>query len=73
MDKLEFVLYGAAAFLAIRSLLSLMAGHRERYAKELAVLLAAELAAKPPESPAPQPATTKSDGGKAKRPVKKAG
>jgi hypothetical protein len=70
MEKLEIVLYGAAIYLAIKSLVSLMADHgrvtRRRLAQELA---AAQRAAAAAAQAAPAPVAT----AKPERPVKKAG
>jgi hypothetical protein len=41
VDKVEIILYGAASYLAIRSLVSLMADHRQEYKKKVAAELAA--------------------------------
>ena len=46
MDKLQFLIYGAAAYLGLKSLVSLMAGHKRGYERKIAAELAAELAAK---------------------------
>ncbi|HET6327234.1 MAG TPA: hypothetical protein VFG04_21310 [Planctomycetaceae bacterium] len=68
MEKLEIVLYGAAIYLAIKSLVSLMADHgravKQRLAGELAV--AQRAAAEAAAQAAPAPA-------KPERPLKKAG
>jgi hypothetical protein len=58
MEKLEIALYGAAIYLAIKSLVSLMADHgrtmKQRLAEELAAAKrAAEAAAAQPAEPAP--------------------
>jgi hypothetical protein len=68
MEKLEIVLYGAAIYLAIQSLVSLMADHgrtvKRRLTDELAAAqrAAAEAAAQAVSAPA-----------KPERPLKKAG
>jgi hypothetical protein len=68
MEKLEIVLYGAAIYLAIKSLVSLMADHgrtmKQRLADELAA--AQRAAAEAAAQAAPAPA-------KPVRPLKKAG
>jgi hypothetical protein len=59
MEKLEIVLYGAAIYLAIKSLVSLMADHgrvmKQRVNDELAAArrVAAEAAAPPPVAAKP--------------------
>ena len=67
MDKVEVILYGAASFLAIRSLVSLMADHRQEYKKKVA----AELAAAQRE--AAHRESTAASGTKPTNPGKKAG
>jgi hypothetical protein len=68
MEKLEIALYGAAIYLAIKSLVSLMADHgrmvKQRLAGELAA--AQRAAAEAAAQAAPAPA-------KPERPLKKAG
>jgi hypothetical protein len=66
MDKLQIILYVGACFLAIRSLASLMSGHREQYLKKLA----SELAAKQRENAVPPPGPVKTDARKSKVPAK---
>ena len=36
MDKVQVILYAAASFLAIKSLISLMTDHRQNYKRKLA-------------------------------------
>ena len=69
MEKLEIALYGAAIYLAIKSLVSLMADHgrtmKQRLTEELA---AAQRAATEPAAQQAAPTPAKSG-----RPLKKAG
>jgi hypothetical protein len=51
MDKAQLILYGVATYLAIKSLLSLMADHRQNYKKKLAEELKAAAPASPPVPP----------------------
>jgi hypothetical protein len=46
MEKLEIILYGVATYLGLKSLVSLMVGHKQAYERKVAVELAAELSAK---------------------------
>ncbi len=72
MEKLEIALYGAAIYLAIKSLVSLMADHgrtvKQRFATELAAAQQAA-AAKAAEQAAAAAALEKPE----QRPLKKAG
>jgi hypothetical protein len=74
MEKFEIVLYGAATYLAIKSLVSLMSDHRRttrhRLARELAAAqrAAATAAAQAAASASPAPNAARPE-----RPVKKAG
>jgi hypothetical protein len=56
MDKAEFILYGVATYLAIKSLVTLMSEHRTSYKKKLAAELKASAASAPP---APASATSR--------------
>lgn len=65
MDKLQIVLYGAATYLAIKSLVSLMSDHERAYKRRVAdeTTAAIKAAATPPVESTEKPA----------RPLKKAG
>jgi hypothetical protein len=78
MEKFEIVLYGAAIYLAIKSLVSLMTDHartaRHRLARELAAARRAAAAAAAQAAPAVAPAAGSApNAAKPERPVKKAG
>jgi hypothetical protein len=67
MEKLEIGLYGAAIYLAIKSLVSLMSDHGRTMKRRLAdEMAAAQRAAAEAAPPPPAPA-------KPERPMKKAG
>ncbi len=57
MDKTELILYGAATYLAIKSLLALMSDYRQQYKRKLAdEVTAATHSAPKPSHHAGQPA-----------------
>ncbi|HXY36957.1 MAG TPA: hypothetical protein VEI07_22205 [Planctomycetaceae bacterium] len=68
MDKLEIALYGGAVYLAIKSLVSLMADHSRTFKQRLAqeLIAAKKAAAKTDAEETPPPE-------KSERPFKKAG
>jgi hypothetical protein len=70
MEKLEIALYGAAIYLAIKSLVSLMADHgrtmKRRLTEELVAAQSAATEAAAQQAAVPTPA-------KSERPLKKAG
>jgi hypothetical protein len=70
MEKLEIALYGAAIYLAIKSLVSLMADHSRTFKRRLAEeLTSAQQAAAAKAAANPAPAPEKSE----RPPLKKAG
>jgi len=86
MDKAQLILYGAATYLAIKSLVSLMSDYRQQYKRKLVDELKAAQHAAPkgtqtaatasPKAavPAPLPAASPvANGAKPEQPAKKAG
>lgn len=61
MDKVQVILYAAASFLALKSLLSLMSDHRQNYKRKLAddLMMAQQAAAAQKSNPKPEPQAKK--------------